>query len=60
MNALIIVGDVLALSLAGVVSPIALETPAITQNMTDNNATMMGGNTTESNMTSGSSSFSSK
>lgn len=43
MNALIIVGVVLALSLAGVVSPIALETPAITQNMTDNNATMMGG-----------------
>ena len=36
------------------VGPIGISTPAMAQNMTGDNATMMGGNMSEGNMTGGS------
>jgi hypothetical protein len=56
MNTRILVGVALiaAFGIIVAVGPIGIVTPAIAQNMTGNNATMMGGNMTADNMTGGS------
>jgi hypothetical protein len=42
-----------AFGIAAIVGPISITTPAVAQNMTGDNATMMGGNMTAGNMTGG-------
>ena len=44
---------VAAFSIAAVVGPATITTPAVAQNMTGDNATMMAGNYTADNKTSG-------
>ena len=56
MNTRILVGVALVATfgIRVAVGPIGIATPAMAQNMTGDNATMMGGNMTASNMTGGS------
>jgi hypothetical protein len=56
MNTRILVGVALvaAFGIIVVVGPIDISSPAMAQNMTGDNSTMMGGNMTTSNMTGGS------
>lgn len=42
-----------ALGIAAVVGPVSIPVPAVAQNMTGDNATMMAGNMTASNTTGG-------
>ena len=57
MNTRFLVGVALvaAFGIIVAVGPIGISTPAMAQNMTGDNATMMGGNMTGGNMTGGSS-----
>ena len=56
MNTRILVGVALVTAFGIIVAfgPIGIVTPAMAQNMTGDNATMMGGNMTAGNMTGGS------
>ena len=56
MNTRILVGVALvaAFGIIVAVGPIDISTPAMAQNITGDNSTMMGGNMTTSNMTGGS------
>ena len=56
MNTRILVGVALvaAFGIIVAVGPIGISTPAIAQNISGDNATMMGGNMTAGNMTGGS------
>jgi hypothetical protein len=45
---------IVVFGIAAMVGPITIVTPAVAQNMTGDNATMMGGNMTAGNMTGGS------
>jgi hypothetical protein len=50
---LIAVAIVAAFGITAIVGPITITTPVVAQNMTGDNATMMGGNMTAGNMTGG-------
>ena len=56
MNTRFLVGVALVAAFGFIVAvgPIGISTPAIAQNITGDNATMMGGNITAGNMTGGS------
>ena len=53
-NLLVGVALVAAFGIIAAVGPIGISTPAMAQNITGDNATMMGGNMTAGNMTGGS------
>ena len=50
---LVAVAIVAAFGIAAIVGPISITTPVAAQNMTGDNATMIGGNMTAGNMTGG-------
>ena len=56
MNAglfLVAIAIVAAFGIAAIVGPVTITTPLVAQNMTGDNATMMGGNITAGNTTGG-------
>ena len=50
---LVAIAIVAAFGIAAIVGPVTITTPLVAQNMTGDNATMMGGNITAGNTTGG-------